>query len=388
MHLNEHEIRAFYDRELGEAEMQRINTHLADCPSCQIRMEAISQRAEWVQSQLEMLSPLPEEPSLSVMAARSHLNDILKKEHKIMFKKYFTRRYQPAWAALCLVLILAVAFVFPPVRALASSFLGLFRVQHIAVVEFNPANMPDETSMQRTAEDFERLMSKHVTLEKSGEPQEVANATEASCLAGSPVRLPASLADQSPRLTYQPAAYMKLLVDLPSLRAVLEAMGRADIQLPEELNGTTVEINFPASVTVIYGQCKAPPDPDEQKPEMINLGCTVLVQMPSPTVTAPPGIDIAQIGEAFLQLLGLSREEAAEFSQQVDWSSTLIIPIPRSGDISYKEVPVDGVTGTLIQNESTYYPEYTLMWIKNGMLFALTGTGNGGEAMEIVGSLQ
>jgi hypothetical protein len=49
---------------------------------------------------------------------------------------------------------------------------------------------------------------------------------------------------------------------------------------------------------------------------------------------------------------------------------------------------VDRVTGTLIQNEITYYPEYTLMWIKNGMLFALTGTGNGGEAMEIVGSLQ
>ena len=134
-------------------------------------------------------------------------------------------------------------------------------------------------------------------------------------------------------------------------------MGRADIQLPEELNGTTVEVNFPASVTAIYGQCKAPPDPDEQKPEMINLGCTVLVQIPSPTVTAPPGIDITQIGEAFLQLLGLSREEAAEFSQQVDWSSTLIIPIPHSGDISYKEVLVDGVTGTLIQNESTYYPD-------------------------------
>ena len=52
------------------------------------------------------------------------------------------------------------------------------------------------------------------------------------------------------------------------------------------------------------------------------------------------------------------------------------------------EIAVDGVTGTLIQNESTYYPEYTLMWINNGMLFALTGTGNGGEAMGIVGSLQ
>ena len=57
-----------------------------------------------------------------------------------MFKKYFTRRYQPAWVAFCLVLILAVAFVFPPVRTMASSFLGLFRVQRIAVVEFNPAS--------------------------------------------------------------------------------------------------------------------------------------------------------------------------------------------------------------------------------------------------------
>jgi hypothetical protein len=388
MHLNEHEIRAYYDRELGKAEMQRINTHLADCPSCQIRMEAISQRAEWVQSQLEMLSPLREEPSFSVMAARSHLNDILKKEHKIMLNKYFTRRYQTAWVALCLVLILAVAFVFPPVRTMASSFLGLFRVQRIAVVEFNPANMPDETSMQRTAEDFERLISKQVTIEKSGEPQEVANATEASALAGIPVRLPASLADKSSRLTYQPAAYMKLLVDLPSLRAVLEAMGRADIQLPEELNGTTVEVNFPASVTVVYGQCEAPPDPDEQKSEEVNPGCTVLVQMPSPSVTAPPELDIAQIGEAFLQLLGLSREEAGRFSQQVDWSSTLIIPIPRRENISYKEIAVDGVTGTLIQNGNIYRPEYTLIWIKDGMLFALTGTGNGGEAMEIVGSLR
>lgn len=305
-----------------------------------------------------------------------------------MFKKYFTPHYRPGLVALCLVMILAVAFVFPPVRTLASSFLGLFRVQHIAVVEFNPANMPDKTSMQRTAEDFERLMSKQMTLKKSGEPQEVANAAEASTLAGIPVRLPASLADQTPRLTYQPAAYMKLLVDLPSLRAVLEAMGRADIQLPEELNSTTVEIDFPASVTIVYGQCKTPQDPDEPKPEMVNPECTILVQMPSPTVTAPPGLDITQIGEAFLQLLGLSREEAAEFSQQVDWSSTLIIPIPSGGGLNYKEVPVDGVTGTLIQNERTYYPEYTLMWIKNGILFALTGPGTSREAMEIVGSLQ
>ena len=52
------------------------------------------------------------------------------------------------------------------------------------------------------------------------------------------------------------------------------------------------------------------------------------------------------------------------------------------------EIAVDGVTGTLIQNENIYRPEYTLIWIKDGMLFALTGTGNSGEAMEIVGSLQ
>ena len=75
--------------------------------------------------------------------------------------------------------------------------------------------------------------------------------------------------------------------------------------------------------------------------------CTTLTQMPSPSISAPPGLDIPKISGAFLQVLGMSPEEAAQIAQTVDWTTTLVIPIPRYGT-SYQEVVVDGLEGTLI----------------------------------------
>ncbi len=102
----------------------------------------------------------------------------------------------------------------------------------------------------------------------------------------------------------------------------------------------------------------------------------------------PPGLDIVRIGEAFLQVLGMSSEEAAQFSRNLDWTTTLIIPIPRYG-ASYEEVSVDGVTGTLIrQSLEDHAPQYLLIWIKDGIVYALTGPGTGSNAQNIVRTLQ
>jgi hypothetical protein len=109
--------------------------------------------------------------------------------------------------------------------------------------------------------------------------------------------------------------------------------------------------------------------------------------MPSPTISAPPGLDVQKIGEAFLQIMGMSAEEAARFAQSVDWSTTLVIPIPRNGT-SYQEVPVDGVTGTLIvQDMEGHEAQYLLIWVKDGILYSLAGSGNGSAALRIVNSL-
>jgi hypothetical protein len=178
----------------------------------------------------------------------------------------------------------------------------------------------------------------------------VGSAEEASAAAGIPVRLPAA-AEGEQSLEIQPAGKAVFNVNLPRLRAILSEIGRSDIQLPDSLDGSTVTVEIPTSVMAQYGQCEYRSewareqgyDPDDQTIPRL-LQCTSLVQAPSPVITAPEGMNVAQIGEAFLQVMGMSPEEAASFSSNVDWTTTLVIPVPRYGT-SYRDVAADGVTG-------------------------------------------
>jgi hypothetical protein len=158
-------------------------------------------------------------------------------------------------------------------------------------------------------------------------------------------------------------------------------------------------MDIPTAVAAMYGTCEADLERTRQvareegyDPDDLNIphlpNCTTLMQMPSPVIEAPPGIDIAQLGEAFLQVMGLSPEEAAQFSQTVDWTTTLVIPIPRYGT-AYKEVVVDGADGILIlQDEKIPTENYVLIWVKEDTLYALTGPGSESTALQIANSLR
>ena len=127
-------------------------------------------------------------------------------------------------------------------------------------------------------------------------------------------------------------------------------------------------------------------DPDMPLPDISQ--CTTLIQAPSPEISAPPGLDIAGIGEMLLQILGMSPEEAAQFSRSVDWTTTLIIPIPRYGT-EFQDVFVDGVQGTIImQSMRSELPQYLLIWIKDDIVYALAGPGDTALALEIAESLE
>jgi len=85
--------------------------------------------------------------------------------------------------------------------------------------------------------------------------------------------------------------------------------------------------------------------------------------------------------------MGMTEEEAAQFSQNVDWTTTLVIPIPRYAT-TYREMPVDGVTGTLIVEDlENNDSQYLLIWVKDGILYSLTGPGDGSSAVRIADTL-
>ena len=140
------------------------------------------------------------------------------------------------------------------------------------------------------------------------------------------------------------------------------------------MDGSTVAVHAPKLVRMTYGDCSG--------------NCIVFAQTPSPTVSVPPSLNIAALAEAGLQLAGMSAAEAHQFCQTVDWSSTLVIPVPQNGS-SYRTVSVDGVDGTLIE-ESAHGNRpggYALIWVKNSIVYSLGGKGQPDKALAAAASL-
>jgi hypothetical protein len=391
MHISDGELRTYLDQELSNSELERVNAHLASCSTCQERADALSKRAGTIRTRLASLAGSQDIRQISIPTARARLEErIIIKENKSMFDKIFARQYRLAWAVVGLILILGLSLAFPGVRAIANSFLGLFRVQQISVVQVNPENSPEQLG---SSSQFEYMLSQDVQVEENGQSQKVEDAAQAAQLAGIPVRLPSDIEGEQ-HLMVQPGVKATFKIDLPRVKSLLDELGQSDIDLPSSLDGATATMDIPISVSANYGNCDSPSKAIEEgsgDPDSLSTvfsDCISFIQVASPDISAPPGLDIAKIGEAFLQVMGMTPEEAAQFSSTVNWSTTLVVPIPRYGT-SYHSVIVDGVEGTLIVKNVEDSPNrYVLLWVKDGIIYALTGPGNGTSALEIANSLK
>ena len=291
------------------------------------------------------------------------------------------RRFTPtAWLRLAAIVAVAVLLALPPVRAAATSFLKLFRVQKVTVLPVDPDNfMGGDTTA------LEQIISSNVQTKQSGDAKSVHSSTEATSASGLRVRLPAAAPGQ-PRIKVMPATEISFKVDLARVQDVLQAMGK-DISLPESLDGAEISARLSPVVVAAYGTCGT--DESNQRggerqggPE----GCTVLTQTASPDVSAPAGLPIDELGRTYLELMGMSPEEATRFGEQVDWTSTLVIPVPLNSAAT-REVQVDGVSGTLIENNGDEGPRYFLIWLKDGVLYAVAGSGAAEEGLTLAQSL-
>jgi anti-sigma factor RsiW len=391
MHLTEKEIRAYIDQELDPGQFDLAQSHIDSCTQCQESAALMGEKINRIKNQMESLTnnapgePLSEQEALILVNTRIQNSN---QEDNNMWKKLTSALPRPAWIAMAVFSLLVISMAFAPMRAIANSFLSLFRIEQVRVVEFNLEDRPEDLG---ASSQFEYMMSNQVQVDERGEPQEAADAAEASALAGFPVRLPSGM---DGKYEVSPGGEITFNVDLEQVRTVLRDIGLTDIELPDSLDGAVISADIPSGVHASYGDCEFEElediDPDQHGPAEIteNLNCTALIQMPNPVVEAPANLDIDKIGEAFLQVTGMSPEEASEFSSTVDWATTLVIPVPRYGT-EHEQVPVDGVTGTFITHyEYDTGDMYLLIWIKNDIVYALSGPGEKADALEIVNSLQ
>lgn len=255
-----------------------------------------------------------------------------------------TRRF--ALAGLTVVVALAILMAFPSVRAAAGEFLGLFRVQTFAPISVSTQQL---ALLERLGEQGLEP-GEFVVTQEIGEPETVDSPEEAAAIAGfTPRELPSR--GELIRTYVMDGGAGHLVVDLAGARAIVEAAGADPLLLPDSLDGARVDVTVHGSIGLLYDSGM------------------VLVQTPSPDVSYPTDVNPTVLGEALLQVLGTEPGEARRIAESIDWTSTLLLPIPQSMG-TYREADVNGVVGVVLE---PFDPEAekAVVWQKDGMVYMM-----------------
>ena len=397
-------LRARLDGELGGSELEAVNQHLAVCADCRSRFEKLSTETARTQDLLASLASGESEPGLAGVYAQFSAQFGTAPEPTSWIRRLFAPRWRPVWGLTAAALVLAIGIGVGPVRLLAQRVLAMLRVEKIMVVSIDPSTLvsgsePDSHPYKLINQFFADNVV--VTIDP-GKPEVVPTVAKAAQLVGYPIR---TIGDFGPpqRVEVNGETAFQMTVNRDRVETLLDEVGRPDIRIPESANGALVAVHIPKVVFSMYGDCPVRRRFGDSNPQSRGEGlaerkmermadtkktnCTYLVQAPTPVVSVPPELNMSEIAEAALELAGMSPSEAHSFCQTVDWSSTLVVPIPRNSS-SYENVSVDGVEGTLITETLSQGNRYSLLWIRNGVIHSLMGHGSSSDALTLAASLK
>ena len=292
-------------------------------------------------------------------------------------------RWNPAQAATFALAVLALSFALPSVRATAQNLLDLFRVRTFAPVAFDPARLDKLKALApKEGDSAANMMFANVeVLEKPEPPQTFSTLGSAAIAAGIPGReithLPRKL--KVTEITVTGRGRTRFQVDTQKLGAMLELLDIRDVTVPTELDGQSFTIAMPAAIR-----------------QHIEGGSqhVEFVQATSPEMQAPPGTDMARLGEIGLRVLGMSRTEARRMARSIDWTNTLVVPVPLDAT-SFREVTIHGQKGLLVAHrgdskgrDGRQRGGNLLLWSEDGRLYALSGDVRDMELIEMAESVR
>ncbi len=258
----------------------------------------------------------------------------------------FRNRY--AQTAFAVLLLLVIAFSFPSVRAAASDFLGLFRVQKFAAISISPEQLALLEELAKSGLSPGEI----VMLDEPGEPRLVDSIAEAEAAAGRDLRVPTGLGDPSSILVSDGGSG-RLIIDVTSAKAILAAAGADPTLITDSLDGENVDVTVFPIVNLNW--------PDG----------VMMMQTASPLVDYPDDVDPQALGQALLQVLGMSESEARALAQEIVWTDTLLLPIPENA-ASFREVALDGgsmgIALTSLQGDHA-----GVLWQRDGIVYTLSG---------------
>jgi len=366
-------LRAYVDDALSEAEWAAVAGHLMGCAACQAELVTLQKRSTRVMARLAVLEPEADEaPDPTAALARFHAGQRvqaasrpvagrelwtnLRRSYETMKQSLLTGWRRPVTISATAVACLLILFSFAPVRQAAADFLGIFRVRKFAVIPLDQQQMGRlETLMEQvdTGAFGEPQLTREMGLE-----QPVADAEQATALAGYSVRTPGQLPEGAvlEKFTVQAGPAMHFEIDRATLEMVLRAAGSGTDGLPQT-EKLTFDVDVASTVVQRY---------------RLGRNRLELLQVPSPAVDLPEGVNPVALAETAFLFLGMPAEDAHRIATSIDWTSTLVIPLPTQAARA-REVSIDGVTGLMIEDVRSGYKNNALLWERDGVLYSLNG---------------
>lgn len=296
----------------------------------------------------------------------------------------------PLYLSFALLVALVLWFLFPFGRHETSRFLGSLRMDKPQRVNVNLSEFVGPDANHSLQQMVTQMISDQVVTTVSESPETVSNAETASQVAGFPVKVLGGRSD-APSIAVLGAHAFKVTVDRNRLQTIFDEAGRHDLTVPQSVNGSVVSVRIPREAVLHYGTCPgrssvaaniATPPPATTH----YANCVILQEGPSPSISAPPDVDLEQLTEIALELAGMTPGQARQFLARVDWKSMLGFSFQRNMR-SYQTVNVDGAPGTLLTLGGRRGPDYALIWVKNGIVYSLRGFGDSSDATKLAASL-
>ena len=364
-------LQAYLDDALSAGERTAVEQHLAQCADCREEMAALRQQGRAVAEQLRALDPQSgQQPDAQRALARFSAR--LRPARRPPARAPLARRWRWAMAAAAFLVVVAVLFSIAPVRQAAAEFLGIFRVRKFAVIPVDPGRLERLAGMEDMVEG---MLGEPTLLREPGPFQAVADAAEATAVAGFPVRTPADLPGGAVQQAFavEGGPAMRLEMNRVDLEMMLLTMGALEVDLPD-VETIIVTADFGAVVGQEF---------------QVGNDALFVIQTPSPEVTLSPDMDLTVLGEALLQFLGMPAEDARRLAREIDWTSTLVIPLP-TNVAQFSEVEVDGVTGLLLDEVSSGVGgrqdgvHRLLLWQRDGIVYAVGGENVSAELLLLI----
>ncbi len=343
-HLSDGTLRRIYDEPLALTAADQA--HIDECPDCKSRFDAIANEARATTALLRVPVFEPQShAALSVVQARISREE---QARPVRWYERWLERTSPRWrpmATPAVAVLLAVVLVTGlGVSGVAQSLIRVFEPTQVATVQVSPSDFAQSGALL----DYGNVKWQP----QAPRLQQLTDAAAAQVQSGLPVLSPASLP--------------KGVSGSVSYGVVSHATG--------SLTFDAARLQASAALIEVWGLGSTT--------ETMNVPTLVIAQTRVPTVDST-GASTAQLEDYLLSQPGVPPELAAQVKAIKDPSTTLPIPIPK-GLATTESTQVNGTPAVLIKAVLGA----GVVWVKNGVIYAVGGQLTPDQVLAIATSLR